>query len=120
MVVDMSMPAPPLNARDAAAVKVAKALADPTRFQLLRAIATRPEVSCQELVARFPLAQATISHHLKVLSEAGLVSVRKEGAFHHYRAVPEALDAHVRVLAGAFRAARSRGAPRGRALRDGA
>ena len=56
------------------------------------------ELSCQDLTARFRLAQATISHHLKVLSDAGLVSVRKGGAFHYYRVVPGALDA----LAGAL------------------
>jgi ArsR family transcriptional regulator len=97
----------------AAAIRVAKALADPTRFRLLRAIAARLEISCQELTAQFSLAQATVSHHLRVLAEAGLVTVRTEGPFRYYRAVPEALDAHGRALSAAFASpARARGARR--------
>jgi ArsR family transcriptional regulator len=109
MPVDMS-----LQARETAAIRVAKALADPTRFRLLRAIAASPEISCRELVERFPVAQATVSHHLKVLAEAGLVSARQEGPFHLYRAVEGALEAHGRslaTLAGPSRA-RARGGRR--------
>ena len=87
------------EARETAALRVARALADPTRFRLLRAIAARAEVSCQELTAMFPISQATVSHHLKILADAGLVSSRAEGPFHYYRAVPGALDAHARDLA---------------------
>ena len=97
MRVDMSM-----NARELLAVRVAKALADPTRFRLLRAIAAREEISCAELTEQFPLAQATVSHHLRVLADAGLVSVRKSGQFHYYRARPGALAAHGAVLVAAF------------------
>jgi ArsR family transcriptional regulator len=87
-----------LEPRETAAIRVAKALSDPTRFRLLRAIAAREELSCQELTALFPISQATVSHHLKVLSEAGLVAVRQEGTFHYYRALREALDAHAADL----------------------
>jgi DNA-binding transcriptional ArsR family regulator len=48
------------------------------------------------------VSQATVSHHLKVLSGAGLVAARREGPFHLYRSVPEALAAHGRTLAEAF------------------
>lgn len=97
MPVDMSM-----NVRERQAVRVAKALADETRFSLLRAIAAREEISCAELTERFPLAQATVSHHLRVLAEAGLVAVRKSGQFHFYRARPAALAAHGALLVAAF------------------
>jgi len=97
MRVDMSM-----NARELLAVRVAKALADPTRFRLLRAIAAREEISCADLTEQFPLAQATVSHHLRVLAEAGLVSARKSGQFHYYRALPAALAAHGALLVAAF------------------
>ncbi len=102
-----------IDLRETAAIRVARALADPTRFRLLRAVAGRTEVSCRELMTLFPLAQATVSHHLKVLADAGLVSARHEGQYHYYRALPEALDAHGRALSAAF-AARGRGggAPR--------
>jgi len=85
--------------RDTEAVRVARALADPTRFRLLRAIAARAEISCQELTALFPISQATVSHHLKVLSEAGLVTVRNEGTFHRYRVVEGALERYARDIA---------------------
>ena len=87
-----------LEPRETAAIRVAKALSDPTRVRLLRAIAAQEELSCQELTALFPISQATVSHHLKVLSDAGLVTVRQEGTFHYYRAVREALDAHAADL----------------------
>jgi len=77
---------------------VARALGDPMRFRIFREIAGRSEVSCQELVELIPIAQATISHHLKVLSLAGLLSVRKAGPFHMYRARPEVLEEHRRQL----------------------
>lgn len=89
--------------RETAALRVARALADPTRFRLLRAIASRRELSCRELTALFPITQATVSHHLKVLSEAGLVLSRHEGPFHYYRAVRGALAAHGRALEAVIR-----------------
>jgi ArsR family transcriptional regulator len=88
----------PAAAREIAVLRVARALADPTRFRLLRAIAAQAEISCRELVARFPVSQATVSHHLKVLADAGLVAVRQEGPYHLYRAVGGALAAHAREL----------------------
>ena len=86
---------------EAQVIRVSKALGDPMRFDILRAIAEHAELSCQDLTARFPISQATVSHHLKVLAEAGLVAVQKRGAFHYYRAVPEALEAHATRLVAA-------------------
>jgi ArsR family transcriptional regulator len=86
---------------ETAAIRVARALGDRTRFRMLRAVCER-ERSCQELTALFPVSQATVSHHLKVLAGAGLVSARREGPFHLYSSVPEALAAHGRTLAAAF------------------
>lgn len=77
--------------------RVARALGDATRLRLLRLVA-RGEVSCQELTRRIGLAQATVSHHLKVLAEAGLVAVRREGSFHWYRPLHEALAAHAAAV----------------------
>ena len=54
-----------------AVVKLSKALADPTRFRLLQAIAATEEIACGALAARFPITQATCSQHLKVLADAG-------------------------------------------------
>lgn len=109
MYVDMSM-----DRDEARVIRVAKALGDPTRYRLLRAIAARGEMSCAELTDLFPLAQATVSHHLKVLSDAGLLSVERRGQFHHYRLVPEALSVHGRALDTAFAPRRRRAGERSR------
>jgi ArsR family transcriptional regulator, arsenate/arsenite/antimonite-responsive transcriptional repressor len=98
--------------RETAAIRVARALSDPTRFRLLRAIAARAEISCRELVELFPVTQATVSHHLKVLADAGLVTIRQEGTFHFYRAVEGALEAHGRDLRTLAGGGRRRGARR--------
>lgn len=68
------------------------------RFRIFKEIAGHAELSCQELVERFTLSQPTISHHLKVLSQAGLLAVRKRGPFHLYSARREALGEHLRQL----------------------
>lgn len=69
------------------------------RFRIYREIAARRELSCRELVEIFPISQPTISHHLKVLSQAGLLAVRKAGSFHLYRARREILEDYLRQLA---------------------
>jgi ArsR family transcriptional regulator len=63
-------------------VKIAKALADPTRQKMLRQIRTGGEVNCSQICDNFDLSQPTISHHLKMLAAAGLIRCRKEGQFH--------------------------------------
>ncbi len=73
-------------------LRIARALADPTRFGIFKKIAESGEICCGELAAAFPVKQATVSHHVKVLEEAGLVETRREGQFHLFRAVPATLD----------------------------
>lgn len=63
-------------------VKIAKALADPTRHKILQEIRASGEMTCTEVCERFKLAQPTISHHLKTLTSAGVVIVRAEGQYH--------------------------------------
>src|SRR5215813_1770700 len=71
--------------------RIAKALADPRRFQILETIANCREVGCQRLCEQFPVAQPTMSHHLKELVRAGLVDSWREGQFVFYRFQPQAL-----------------------------
>src|SRR4030095_16098760 len=78
--------------------RIAKALADPRRFEILEHIAQRSEVGCQRLCGCFPVRQATISHHLKELAGAGLVESRREGQFVFYRTRPAVLDAYMAEL----------------------
>lgn len=83
-------------------IKVSKALADPTRFGILQAIAAAGESCCGELAKRFPITQATCSQHLKILTEAGLVTMRREGQFNYYRLIPNTLAAYRSALGVAF------------------
>jgi ArsR family transcriptional regulator len=85
----------PLRADEAVAWSgVFKALADPVRLRLLSLIASHAggEVCVCELVESFALTAPTISHHLKVLREAGLVDSEKRANWVFYRARPGVLD----------------------------
>ena len=70
-----------------------KALADPTRVAIVNRLAQGDEACVCDLTAAFELAQPTISHHLKVLRDAGLVESSRRGTWAYYRLVPEAVDA---------------------------
>jgi ArsR family transcriptional regulator len=64
-----------------------KALSDPTRFDIFRLIAAQDAPICAcDVVDRFRVSQPTISHHLKVLRDAGLVSVSRRGVWAYYAA----------------------------------
>lgn len=79
--------------------RIAKALADPRRFEILEVIASAgDEMCCGAVVDCFPVAQATVSHHLKELTDAGLVETRAEGQFKLLRARPEVLAEYVSEL----------------------
>ncbi len=74
-------------------------LADPTRLRLLSLIAAAGEACAAcELVEPLGVSQPTVSHHLKVLREAGLVESRKQGRWVYYRPVPERLSILSRAL----------------------
>jgi len=70
-----------------------KALGDPVRLRLLSLIASHQggEACVCELTAAFQLSGPTISHHLRVLREAGLIEGQRRGTWIYYRIVPEAL-----------------------------
>ena len=80
----------PLQETDQSLVQVFKALGHPARLRILRLLAER-ECVCGEVVAELPLAQATVSQHLKVLKEAGLIVGRIEGPATCYCLAPGAL-----------------------------
>jgi ArsR family transcriptional regulator, arsenate/arsenite/antimonite-responsive transcriptional repressor len=64
---------------EAGLVKVLKALADRKRIRMTRAIAAAGELSCGQVHSLFRLSQPTISHHLKILADAGVIMVREAG-----------------------------------------
>jgi ArsR family transcriptional regulator len=76
-----------------------KALADPGRIRLLSLIARRGSVCACELVGIVDLSQPTISHHLKVLADAGLLAREKRGRWVHYWVDAEAMSELSSVLA---------------------
>src|SRR5206468_12381975 len=78
--------------------RIAKALADPRRFEILEHIAKQSEVGCRRLCGCFPVRQATISHHLKELASAGLVESRRDGQFVYYRTRPAVLEEYMAEL----------------------
>jgi ArsR family transcriptional regulator len=80
-----------------------KALGDPVRLQLMSMIASAAdgEICVCDLTPAFDLSGPTISHHLKVLREAGLVEGDKRGTWVWYRVVPHMLDRLRDSLSGA-------------------
>jgi len=83
-------------------MRITKALADPTRFRILQAIAAVGESCCSELATRFPVTQATCSQHLKVLTDAGLLTMRREGQFNYYRFMRDTLESYRSTLGTSF------------------
>jgi ArsR family transcriptional regulator len=95
--------APPLRASVAESLAARfKALSDPARVAIVNRLAGADEVCVCEF--RLGLSQPTVSHHLRVLREAGLIEVaRKRGTWVHYRLVPEAVEQLAFALGGAPR-----------------
>lgn len=86
----------PLNGHDAEQLATAfKALADPARLRLLSLLAScaQGEACTCDLTEPLGLSQATVSHHLKVLLDAGLVTRDQRGRYAWYRVVAERLEA---------------------------
>ena len=73
--------------------RLAKALADPVRIQLVDVLRRHAGKVCVcELVPLFELSQPTISHHLKVLRDAGVVASERQGLWAYYYVLPGTLD----------------------------
>lgn len=91
-----------LNAEDAVALATRfKALADPNRLRILSIISNDPEAeTCVcDLTEPLELGQPTVSHHLKFLVEAGLLTREKRGVWAYYSVVPGALESLAATLA---------------------
>lgn len=78
------------------AVKIFRALGDPTRYRIVRVLLERGEIPCRDLSKLFPLSAPALSHHFRVLQECGLMQVRKEGPYHFFRLNSRLLE---RILA---------------------
>jgi ArsR family transcriptional regulator, arsenate/arsenite/antimonite-responsive transcriptional repressor len=83
--------APPLGLADAHRLaEQLKALADPTRLRLLSLVMACDSACICDLTEPVGLSQPTVSHHMRILVEAGLLTREKRGRWAHYRIVPEA------------------------------
>jgi ArsR family transcriptional regulator, arsenate/arsenite/antimonite-responsive transcriptional repressor len=94
----------PMGAADAEQVAgTLKALADPARLRLLSIVAASEdqEACVCDLTEPVGLSQPTVSHHLKVLTEAGFLTRSKRGTWAYYRLVPAALERVAGLLATA-------------------
>lgn len=89
--------------------QISKALADETRLRIFEAISAREEMNCGEIVSLQGVTPATVSHHLKVLQEAGLIETRKDGLFVYSRVVPDVMEAYTHALAKIVRLKTGRG-----------
>lgn len=70
-----------MNSLDAALI--CKALGDSNRLQIVQMLSDGEKCGCKLLEA-FEIAQPTLSHHMKILCECGLINDRKDGKWHHY------------------------------------
>ena len=76
----------PVEALDRAYTDAFRALSDPTRLDMFRQIASVDEMPCTVLQGNIGLAKSTISYHIKILFDANLISVRKQGRNFFYTA----------------------------------
>jgi ArsR family transcriptional regulator len=80
-------------------VRRLKALAHPIRFGMLERLAREPEICACDLGEAFAVSQPTVSEHLRVLREAGLVRTRRQGTTICYSVAPEAMAELAHVIA---------------------
>ena len=80
-------------------IKIAKALADKNRYNILKLIAYNKEICCMEILEKSHLSQPAVSHHLKVLLESKLVSVRREGQYGYFSFNKKIFNYYLRSLA---------------------
>lgn len=99
--------APPAPSLRDSYVAFAKAISDPTRLDMLLLIGATGEYPCTKLEQELPISKSTISYHVKVLTQAGLVKVRRQGRLFHYELQRDVLDYFApdllaRLLAGSI------------------
>ena len=103
----------PKNPRLNEQVKLLSAIADPTRLRIIEMLSGACDSICVcDITTQFDLGQPTISHHLKVLRDAGLVSWEKRGLWVYYSLNRSAFEEMVGYLSGLLSAAQLAGAQR--------
>jgi ArsR family transcriptional regulator len=90
----------PHSAADVELARLARALAHPARVRIVRLLDKRGACGCGQIVLDLPLAQATVSQHLKVLKQAGIIRGQVNGPRVCYRLDPKALKRVKELLGG--------------------
>jgi ArsR family transcriptional regulator len=62
-------------------VKISNALANDSRFKILQSISSNPKISCTEVIKALDITQPAVSHHLKILNDAGLIEINRKGQY---------------------------------------
>jgi ArsR family transcriptional regulator len=89
---------------DKQAIKVFKALGDINRYNIMKLLLARGELSCADFDGKFPLTKPAMSHHYRILENAGLINVRKKGLHFYMSAntelikkfVPNLIKTHIK------------------------
>ncbi len=77
---------------------ISKALADETRLRIFEAISSCDQMNCGQIVSLRGVTPATVSHHLRILEEAGLIKCQREGQFVFSKANPKAIGEYTQAL----------------------
>lgn len=91
--------------------KISKALAAETRLKIFEAISASGHMNCGQIVSLRGVTPATVSHHLKILSQAGLIACQRQGQFVYSEAVPETIAAYSQALLKIARGGKAAGRP---------
>ncbi|WP_400207721.1 ArsR/SmtB family transcription factor [Candidatus Methanomassiliicoccus intestinalis] len=86
-----------MSANDARMSKIFKALSDENRLGILAMLAESELCACK-ILESFDITQPTLSHHMKVLAEAGLIKTRQEGKWSHYSLNVDAVEELIQYL----------------------
>lgn len=78
--------------------RISRALGDETRLRIFEAISSRDHMNCQQIVSLRGVTPATVSHHLRILEDAGLIDCRRDGQFVYSTANPKAVAGYTRQL----------------------
>jgi ArsR family transcriptional regulator, arsenate/arsenite/antimonite-responsive transcriptional repressor len=83
--------------------RISRALADKTRLRIFEAISNCGGMNCGQIVTLRGVTAATVSHHLRILADVGLIESRREGQFVHNQANPRTLSEYTRALSALAR-----------------
>lgn len=80
-------------------VKIYKALGEPTRLKIIKVLSVESYMACMDMTNELEInSNSTLSHHLKILIDAGLITMRKEGTYRYYSVNFEIVEKYAPAL----------------------